>query len=419
MEKILIDREIRSNQIKELLEKTNNPIISIKANVVGSNKSPYYAYLIVKRFFGLIKKEIKIQNFFYYDSYDGPYYLIESIDDANYIKEKAIALEDNDILGRLVDIDVYTLNGSINRNTLNKQQRRCLVCENYAHVCVRSKKHSLYEVEEKVNEIIRNYLKTVIYNKANEAITLEAKLDPKFGLVTSKSNGSHQDMDYNLLMKAKEVILPDLVEMFFCGFDNDLLEGFYLAREIGLKTEEKMFQVTNNVNTYKGLIFILGITIIALGYAIKHHKKDLFSLIEIIGRDLHKEFDENIDTFGKLAYKEYKISGARGEVSKGLINVKKAKSLLDSLDDSNLTMTLIYLIRNVDDTVLLKRAKSLEKYNYYRELVGNINQYDIKLINEVTDECIKNNISFGGSADLLVASIFLKLIERELVIEYE
>ena len=80
---------------------------------------------------------------------------------------------------------------------------------------------------------------------------MEANLDPKFGLVTSKTSGSHPDMDCHLLMKSKDAIHFDLVKMFFLGFDYELLAGFRKARMLGLDTERKMYKATNNINTYK------------------------------------------------------------------------------------------------------------------------------------------------------------------------
>jgi len=419
MEKILEDRENRSKLIKSYLEKSNNNIIVIKANVVGKNKSPYFAYLVVRKFFGLVKSKLNVLSYHFFESFDGPYFLIETDVDLIKGKEILIKLEDEEKLGRLVDLDIYGKLQSLSRNDLGYPLRKCLVCDCFAHFCTRSQKHSLVEIENKVDALIKSYLRDVIKKFIDDAITFEANLDPKFGLVTINSSGSHPDMDYSLLMKAKEVIVPDLVEMFFYGFLNDLDDAFKKARELGITTEKKMFKATNNINVYKGLIFILGNVLVALGYAIKNNRSDLSNIIKEIGKDLMKEFDDNIDSFGKKAYKEFKISGARGEVSQGLKSVFAAKKLITSFNPETLTKTLIYLIKNIDDTVLLKRAKTLDRYYYFKNLVGNIESYDLDLIKKITDECIENNISFGGSADLLIASIFLKLIERELVMEYE
>lgn len=79
---------------------------------------------------------------------------------------------------------------------------------------------------------------------------------------------------------------------------------------------------------------------------------------------------------------------------------------------------MIGLIKDVEDTVLLKRAGSLEKYHHYRKLIGDI-PIDEERIQAITTECIEHNLSFGGSADLLIVSIFLKKVEGCLKLEFD
>ena len=140
--------------------------------------------------------------------------------------------------------------------------------------------------------------------------------------------------------------------------------------------------------------------------------------IMYLGRNLEDDFSSPLDTFGFLAYKNYGFLGARGEVIRGLPNAFKAIKVLDEYecyDNEALTMALIEIIRGLEDTVLLKRSGSLEKYNYYKNLVGSIDNYDITKIEEITEECISENISFGGSADILAISIFIKKMLERLV----
>ena len=47
--------------------------------------------------------------------------------------------------------------------------------------------------------------------------------------------------------------------------------------------------------------------------------------------DILKDFNTSNKTFGHFAYEQYNILGARGEVHKGIPNVKKALSYLKNL----------------------------------------------------------------------------------------
>ena len=102
------------------------------------------------------------------------------------------------------------------------------------------------------------------------AILQELNLEIKFGLVTPSSSGSHPDMNYELMFNSKEIIIPHLVRIFELGFlypdDKDLLEK---ARLIGIEAETQMFDMTKQINTYKGLIYILGFVLLSLGILVK------------------------------------------------------------------------------------------------------------------------------------------------------
>ena len=56
-------------------------------------------------------------------------------------------------------------------------------------------------------------------------------------------------------------------------------------------------------------------------------------------------------------------------------------------------MSLINLLKSTDDSVLLKRSGSLEKYYFNKNLITSITKYEKGKIEEITDYCINNNLS--------------------------
>ena len=60
----------------------------------------------------------------------------------------------------------------------------------------------------------------------------------------------------------------------------------------------------------------------------------------------------------------------------------------------------------------------MEKYIKIIDGFMNINVYDEAQIEAVTEEWVKNNISFGGAADVLAIAIFIKKM-KEGFISYE
>lgn len=72
-----------------------------------------------------------------------------------YAKELMIELEETDEIGRLYDVDVIRLDGTkVSREELGHPARRCLLCEESAHACSRSRKHSVDELTAEINRIL-------------------------------------------------------------------------------------------------------------------------------------------------------------------------------------------------------------------------------------------------------------------------
>lgn len=418
MNEILKAREERGQLIREKYR--GFPLLTIKANTPGTKKNLPRAKFLVDYFGKLIEEKFPLNFLEIYGGADGPWVLAEFSEHKNY-KPDLIEIEDQHPLGRLIDLDFFLESEkSSSRSELGLSLRRCLVCSQDAVICARLQKHSLWEINLRSEEILESFFVNTIRKLLDEAITMEASLDPKFGLVTALSSGAHPDMDFALMMRAKSVIIEPLMEMFVLGYREDLATAFQKARQVGVVAEERMYRETGNVNCYKGLIFIIGIVLVALGHSLHNYPSDFYAAVRQIGCEAEKDFTKTLpQTNGLRAYLNYGIKGIRGEASAGLPNVKKALSRLTDFSRETLLMTLIGLIRDVEDTVLLKRAGSLEKYHHYRKLIGSIEVFDEERIKNLTAECIENNLSFGGSADLLIVTIFLKKVEGCLKLNYE
>lgn len=155
MNEILQSREQRCARQNTLINKFNLPIVSLTVNIPGSVK--------------LIEKSIKIFNVAFdeitsilsqYIRYSEKEYLISGCQGyfvvdmpAKKLKELMCNLEDNHALGRLFDADVIDINMShLSRRDMNIAERKCLICNQPATFCARSRNHS---VEALLTEIDR------------------------------------------------------------------------------------------------------------------------------------------------------------------------------------------------------------------------------------------------------------------------
>lgn len=398
MNDILESREERLNFIKQYLN--DYDVVTLKANIPGFDKNIPEARLLINYYHHLMDGYV---NSFYLTSYDGPtYYYLYNKGSIN--KSKLEKIESDLSIGRLIDLDLFQNESvSINRRTM----RKCYLCDNPSFVCIRNRTHSLDELLAYVRKTTKDFFVKEIHSLIKESMMKELNLDPKFGLVTPTTSGSHKDMNYTIMYKSIDVVANGLTHMFMEAYLNkDIKEAFKQSRLIGIKTEEEMLKITNGINTYKGLIFILGCVLTVCGSKMNEEitKDDIFIGLKEMTKGISLEL-KNSNTYGAKAYLEYGIKGARGEVEDGLIHVKEVLNLFDLND--NLLNPLVYLISNVDDTVLLKRCKNILKYQEIKERFRSLNVNNIDEVKELNDYCTLNNLSFGGSADLLITAIFL------------
>nr|WP_228006325.1 citrate lyase holo-[acyl-carrier protein] synthase [Morganella morganii] len=77
---------------------------------------------------------------------------------ASEIKAHCAALEHSHPLGRLWDLDVICPRGRhVGRLSLGIHMRRCLICDEPAHVCSRSRRHPLEKVVSSVEKMIDDW----------------------------------------------------------------------------------------------------------------------------------------------------------------------------------------------------------------------------------------------------------------------
>ncbi len=404
----------------------DNVYFVVHSNVPYTLLDKYYDDFLVEYFYLYLKNKFEvIGDKFIYDN-DGSYFFLK-IDskDPYFLKQKTVEIEENHPLGRLIDIDVYHKETkSIRREDAGLSSRRkCFLCDRDSYQCRWEKAHTDLEYSSYIQTTILDFLKQKVQELSYKAMMIELDLDPKFGLVTKTSKGSHQDMDYEMMKNSGYFLSNKLTNYVTLGFETNLHDNLYPdIKSLGKKLEKELLENSKGINTYKGLHFLLGYTVTAFGYVcssdvkLKDRYDEMIKKIRISGQFLFFEFLGKPETMGEKLFKAYGILGARGEVFFGLRTVKKALKILEkygSLSKEALTMALIEIVRHTTDTVLFSRAKTEENYHHFQELITSIEVYDEEKVKEVTYICTENNISIGGSADILVVAIFLYLLREE------
>jgi triphosphoribosyl-dephospho-CoA synthase len=99
---------------------------------------------------------------------------------------------------------------------------------------------------------------------ADEALAVEARSYPKPGLVSPRDSGSHHDMDYALLTRARCAIGPGFYELARVGRAGGSFQDLV---KVGRAMEHDMMIATGGVNVYRGAIFNLGLLVAATAFA--------------------------------------------------------------------------------------------------------------------------------------------------------
>lgn len=266
-----------------------------------------------------------------------------------------------------------------------------------------------------------------------QAILLEVCTHPKPGLVTRASNGSHKDMSILTFAMSSAVLSRAFYElqdigMAYQGTEHELLEK---VRTYGIAAERELLTVTKGVNTQRGILFAGGLLSAAAGYAAnKCLKKDeLISIVKkmtagIVQRELTGSAAKA--TAGEILYKQYGVTGIRGEVEQGFPSVinaglpalKDAFSRKACLNDALLHALLALMTRVQDSNVIwrtdistgeevkLIAADILAKGSVFTKAGRAV-------INDACRYFESRHISPGGSADLLSITIALYLIDNK------
>ena len=284
---------------------------------------------------------------------------------------------------------------------------------------------------KKENTLCLNEISLTISSFAIQAILYEVSCYPSPGLVSPISNGAHKDMDYFTFIDSSAVLSKYLAVFVQQGYnDKGYKDVFNNIRTVGKDAEREMFIKTKRINTHKGMIFLMGIACAAVGKALYEKKpfEDIRNIIKemtagIVEKELLSLEDRPDLSHGEKIYLNNKNEGIRGEVERGIptvfdysLELFKQNSEL-SIND-RLVHTLIGIMSKCNDSTIIHRhnqetlEKVKEKARDMIEFGGMKSIISRRKIEKLCQEFIEENISPGGSADLLGVTVFLYLVEQ-------
>ena len=442
LSEVLAAREDRVTRQAELLAAYGAPLISFTMNIAGPVKD---TALIRRAFFAgctmletaLECAELPVACRREKLAHTGceAYYAVSG--DPLAVKRVCAAVEEETPLGRLFDMDVIGPNGEkLDRAAVGGGERSCIVCGAPGRGCASRRVHSVAELQAATTHIISDHFAAAdgeeISWLGSAALSREVITTPKPGLVDRANSGSHRDMTVDTFRASIEALAPYWVECFAIGRETaskPAEEAFRHLREAGLKAEKAMLSATNGVNTHKGAIFTLGAVCGAVGRLWRPEEpcRDPRRIAQecaamtrtAVAGDwaAMESLPEDKLTAGQRLYRNYGLTGIRGEVADGLPGVirialpayRRALEAGHSTNDAG-AIALLHLIARGTDTNMVARGgpelarKAVEKV---RNLLRRDAMPEMGEIAALDEWFIERNLSPGGCADLLAVTYFL------------
>lgn len=266
---------------------------------------------------------------------------------------------------------------------------------------------------------------------AVQALLYEVCTTPKPGLVDRDNCGSHTDMDIFTFIRSADALRPYFEHCCAIGQKTANLApaaAFAALRQPGMEAERRMLAATGGVNTHKGAIFSMGILCGALGRLGRNTRADeILSVcaemtVGLVDKDFAGVTAENAATAGQRLYAQHGITGIRGQAEAGFPAVREhglpvleaGLAMGKSYDEAGCA-ALLAILCHTDDTNVIARsdlATAQGVSRKIRKLLEKDPYPDRKTLEALDREFIRQNLSPGGSADLLALCYFLHFLKE-------
>lgn len=257
------------------------------------------------------------------------------------------------------------------------------------------------------------------------ALVDEVSLYPKAGLVSPIDSGSHTDMDAQTFLRSARALTGYFAEIAQAAAD---AAPFAILKEIGQRAEALMFAATSGINTHRGAVFSLGLLAAAAGIACQTGKTSALGLCETVatrwGADILASRPPADQSHGAQVRAAYGAPGAREEAASGFPTVllytmpAYREAFAASGQRTIAALHAFYAgMAILEDNNLLYRAGpeglayAQAQADGFMRAGGMLAPDGFEHARAMHDDFTARHLSPGGSADLLILTLFLTRFE--------
>ena len=263
----------------------------------------------------------------------------------------------------------------------------------------------------------------LIAHLATMALQTELDTTPKPGLVDRHDSGAHHDMDYSLMQRSINTLHPYFVRLALAGWQKEI-PAHEVIQGIGVECEEAMLRATGGVNTHKGALFSMGITVVAASHlwyenlitSQPHNLNITISELRQTVSAIARRFPKSSGTHGSIVTQKYNLKGARDHAIDGyplLFGEWLPYYAANKNHDEVNIRTLLLIMSELEDTNIYYRKDAKTAEDVKRQSRYAFDNYALWRMETMNDDFIHRNISPGGAADMLSLTIFVNSIIKE------
>ena len=256
---------------------------------------------------------------------------------------------------------------------------------------------------------------------ASACLIDEARLSPKPGLVDSRGNGAHQDLNLDLMERSARSLQPTFHALAQQSWQRpaDIALRETVGR-LGREGEAQMMMATDGVNTHRGAIWALGLLVSAVAMLGGEGQSQAIAAAAAALARLPDGFAPKSFSKGLRASRRWQVPGAREEAQRGFPHVttlalpqlQQSRARGASEPQARLD-ALMAIMTSLSDTCVLSRAGMNGLHAMQqgaREVLaagGCASVAGRAALARLDGQMLAHNASPGGAADLLAATLFL------------
>lgn len=253
----------------------------------------------------------------------------------------------------------------------------------------------------------------VLARFAVDALLRELDTTPKPGLVDKDNCGAHADMNYALMWRSIQALRPYFVRLARLGMETREPPMAGEVRQVGIVAERAMMEVTGGVNTHRGALFSLGITVVAAAWLYVNNGAVTAEELRKLISDIASGFGPAKGTHGAKVVSKANVRGAHGNAVEGYPELFSTwMPLYRNLRDDRYRphKTLLKIMSMLEDTNVYHRTDAETATAVRHSAAVLLERFSISALREADAEFIRHNISPGGCADMLSLTMLVNAI---------